>query len=64
MYMELTPEGEAFRDRIYPGGMIVADGERSADLYKLKVGSQPKRRLAATAGRFPWIAHIDWLEGY
>ncbi len=36
MYAELSPEGEKYRDLVYPGGIIVADGQDRGDLYLIR----------------------------
>ena len=36
---DLTPEGERYRDVIYPGGIrAYVDGDHTSDVYLLRVG--------------------------
>ena len=64
-YAKLNERGEEFRDLLLPGGVVVADGEQSGDLYRVRVGALLKTRLASVEDpRVSWITSIAWAESY
>jgi len=48
MFVELTPEGQKFRDLFYPGGPVVADGSATSDIYLVRAREVAKSRLLAS----------------
>jgi Tol biopolymer transport system component len=47
MIVDLNEKGEAYRGLIYPGGVVLADGTASSDLYMIRVRDLYKSRLLA-----------------
>lgn len=65
MHAELLPEGEKYRSLFYPGGVILADGEQTGDLYMVRTRDLLENRQISAGGQsFLWFARTSWADPY
>ena len=48
--IDLNAQGERYRDLFYPGGIILADGKATSDIYMIRARDLERSRLVAARG--------------
>lgn len=61
MTVKILPEGERYRELLFPAGMLSAEGEESADFYMIRARDLgAARQVSAGTPGFSWIARASW----